>query len=95
MKQSKKTISGVLAAMILSLGVMGGIADSSLLQVGVACSYCAGETEGGLSNAMNNVGVACLGTASGMGIFGASTFYVSATTPVGWGYWIATGAVAL
>lgn len=55
MKTNKKAILGMLVAMVMSLGVMGGASsktnDVSTQQVGVGCGYMAGKTEGGASGA--------------------------------------------
>jgi hypothetical protein len=100
MKTNKKAILGMLAAMIMSLGVMGGInstshSESNLQQVSVGAGYMAGATEGGASGAWSAVSNITACTSSGMAIYGAASVVGTATNPVGWGYWAITGVIAL
>lgn len=87
MKTNKKAILGMLVAMVMSLGVMGGASsktnDVSTQQVGVGCGYMAGKTEGGASGAWNAASNFCVGTAAGMATAGAYAAVASTTNPVG------------
>ena len=102
MKQNKKAILGFAVAMIFSLGIMQGISqknvqqqDINLQQVSIGAGYIAGETEGGASGAWNAVSNIAAGTAAGMATVGIGSVVLTAPTPVGLGYWITTGVVAL
>lgn len=102
MKTKKKAILGIAMAMIFSLAFMQGInqksvqqQDRNLQQLGLGAAYASGETEGGVSTACAYVAATCGTLATGMAGFGVSTFYLSGTTPVGWGYWAVTGLIAL
>jgi hypothetical protein len=99
MKTNKKAVLGMLVAMVMSLGVMMGINqksnDSNLQQVGLGCAIGAHYTEGGLSAGLSYGAGVCGGTASGMAVVGAYGAAATTTNPVGWGYWVVTGVVAL
>ena len=47
MKTNKKALMGMLVAMVVSMGAMGGInkksADTNLQQVSIGCGYMAGQ----------------------------------------------------
>ncbi len=102
MKTNKKAILGFAVAMIFSLGFMQGMStksnqDVAIQQLGGACAIGAtyaedgGALEAGLNYGANVLG-GCAGGMAGVGI-GAAV--VTTTNPVGWGYWVATGVVAL
>jgi hypothetical protein len=93
MRTSKKAILGMLVAMVLSLGLMGGISnqsnDSNLQQVSLGCAWIAAETEIGAgaraawAKASNITEGICIAMAAN----GAYHSYVSTSTPPGWVYW--------
>jgi hypothetical protein len=95
MKTNKKAILGMLVAMIMSLGVMGGINsktnDSNLQLISMGCA----------SNAMVSEGSESVGWTTGSLVFGslASQFYtsgiVSAATGVGAPVAIANGILGV
>jgi hypothetical protein len=89
----------MLVAMIMSLGVMGGINsksnDSNLQQAGIGCAYMSGVTEGGASNAWSAGADWCIGVSSGGAIAGLAGSVLSTTNPVGWGYWVGVGLIGL
>jgi hypothetical protein len=99
MKTNKKAILGMLVAMVISLGAMGGISlktqNANLQQVGIGCGYMAGVTEGGASGAWAAASNLACCTSSGMAVLGAGASIVSTTNPVGWGYWAVTGVIGL
>lgn len=99
MKKNKKALMGMLVAMVLSMGAMGGISqnhdDVSTMQVGIGCGYMAGATEGGASGAWGAASALCISTAAGMAVNGAAAAPASTTNPVGWVYWGVTAATAL
>jgi hypothetical protein len=99
MKKSKKAIFGMLVAMIMSLGVMGGIngksQDSNLQQVSIGSAWVASETEGGISGAAAALSIMSGGVAINMASAGATAAPLTTTNPFGLGYWVATGILAL
>lgn len=86
---------GMLVAMVLFMSAMGDYTqsddDMSAMQSSVAAGYMASSTEGGTSGAWNAISNMTGGAVSGMAIAGAA----STTNPVGWGYWVTTGVLAL
>ncbi|MDR2131339.1 MAG: hypothetical protein LBP56_09300 [Odoribacteraceae bacterium] len=99
MRKSKKAVFGMLVAMVLSLGLMGGINgkshDSSLQQISMGSAWLASGTEGGVSGAATALSVISGGIAINMASAGATAAPVTTTNPYGWGYWLVTGALAL
>jgi len=103
MKTNKKAILGMLVAMVMSLGVMGGMSaknhDANLQQIGCAASYVSGVTEGGASTVFSYVANFCATVSGGMTVYGvaatASTGGAASVNPIGAGYWIADGAIFL
>jgi hypothetical protein len=84
MKKSKKAIFGMLVAMVMSLGLMGGINgkshDSNLQQLSVISAYAGGSGEDTLGR------VICTTISFGAGTVAAGlykTAFVSAATGVG------------
>ncbi|MBQ8059614.1 MAG: hypothetical protein IJ199_07330 [Prevotella sp.] len=79
MKTNKKALMGMLVAMVMSLGVTGGIQkqaqksnELSIQQIAAGCTYTSGNTEGHISSGWAACGVAA-GLMSAMtgGITGA------------------------
>jgi len=103
MKTNKKAILGMLVAMVMSLGVMGGMNaknhDANLQQVGLGAAYVAGTTEGGTSAVALAVSVYCIGTSSNLTSAGltatAATGGAASANPFGVGYWIGTAGIFL
>ncbi|MBY2897306.1 hypothetical protein J8K87_16025 [Bacteroides fragilis] len=94
MKTNKKAVLGMLVAIVISLGVIGGINnnnDSSLQQVSLGCGYMATSSEGGAIGAWT--------AASAMTGMAAEQIATGGTflgwTPVGWGMWAGAGVCAL
>ena len=96
---NKKAILGMLVAMVMSLGVMSGInknsSDSNVQQVGAVCAYISGETEGGVSSALSYAADWCGAASAGAAAGGVIAAAVSTTNPIGWGFWVGVGCVAL
>lgn len=94
MKTNKKAVLGMLVAIVMSLGVMGGINnsnDSSLQQVGIGCEYMSTASEGGAVGAWGAAGAIALGAAGQIATGGT----ILGWTPVGWGMWVGAGVCAL
>ncbi|MBD3374584.1 hypothetical protein GF406_06050 [candidate division KSB1 bacterium] len=100
----KKTILAFAMSMILSLATLQGInqnnvqqQDMNIQQLGLTAALAASKAESGSIKAVTfsylayTAGTTCATMAAG----GLASIYVSATTPVGWGYWVATGLVGL
>ena len=89
----------MLVAMVMSLGVMGGIATqnsgANLQQLAVGCGYMAGATEGGASGAWTAAAGVLGGTAAGLATAGGYAAVATTTNPVGWGFWAVTAVIAL
>jgi hypothetical protein len=99
MKMNKKAILGMLVAMVMSLGVMGGINtksnDSNLQQVAVGCGVAAGYY-GSEGNAAASSGFAVGAVIAGdLALTAFKGGAIFGWNPVGWGTLIAGGALAL
>lgn len=84
----------MLVAIVISLGVMGGINnnnDSSLQQVGIGCAYMSTSSEGGAVGAWGAASVIALGAAQQIATGGT----ILGWTPVGWGMWVGAGVYGL
>lgn len=97
MKKNKKALMGMLVAIILSMGAMGGynsnIESVSPQQVAVSCASVAGSSEGAKAGAFGVAAAATVGgIVSGVGVSMIKTSVPASMTPLGW-YGVAAGLI--
>lgn len=89
---------GMLVAMVLSMGAMGGynsnIESVSTQQVAVSCASVAGSSEGAKVGAFGVAAAAATvgGIVSGVGVSMIKTSVPASMTPLGW-YGVAAGLI--